>query len=397
MLLETYRINRLLEEGKKAGVAVLVASTPANIGYLSIGYRSVGQAVSATAQLYVLLDINTSNLLYVSSVAEVPCILEHAGLQAQIFCYGTFHFDVDNSGRNPLAKRTNEILQRRYPNGETALAAALQQMGNPVGIDEGRMNFEIFSKLSKLLPNTQLQAAGNVFMQARQVKHADEIAGLRKSAQIAEAALLEALNGFLPGMTELDLQKRYQVAVVRREGDPYFFVATAADRSAYVDAMNKPTPISKGDVIRFDFGCIVDGYYSDLARTACIGDPDDTLWSAYAAVRRGCERAVQGIRPGVVAQDIFSLAQESVREAGLPDYTRHHCGHGIGLEGYDMPSIAPIQSTILEENMVLCIETPYYRLGWGGVQIENTVVVRKDGAEYLDSGDQRLIIVPCAR
>ena len=76
-----------------------------------------------------------------------------------------------------------------------------------------------------------------------------------------------------------------------------------------------------------------------------------------------------------MASEIFEAAVAATRAAGLPDYARSHCGHGIGLEGYDVPSIAPGVSDTIEKNMVLCIETPYYRIGWGGVQVENTVAV----------------------
>ena len=82
---------------------------------------------------------------------------------------------------------------------------------------------------------------------------------------------------------------------------------------------------------------------------------------------------------------------QETRSAGLPDYARHHCGHGIGLEMYDHPSVCAGNGCILEEDMVLCVETPYYAIGWGGVQIEHTIRVTAAGAEFLDSGDSSLI------
>ena len=91
---------------------------------------------------------------------------------------------------------------------------------------------------------------------------------------------------------------------------------------------------------------------------------------------------------------MFLAAVEGTRAAGIPTYVRNHCGHGIGLEGYDIPSLAESFAMTIEKDMVLCLETPYYCVGWGGVQIEHTVAVTENGFEFLDSGENDLIVVP---
>ena len=216
---------------------------------------------------------------------------------------------------------------------------------------------------------------------------------MERSTEIAEAALAAALRDFRPGMTELDLEHAYLMELARHDARPLFFVATAARRSAYSDTKNTALAVQAGDMIRFDFGCVWNGYNSDLARTAVMGHPSEKTAQYYEAVRLGTQEAIAAVRPGVTAEEIFEIAMDVTRKNGIPHYQRHHCGHGIGVECYDLPSVAPGDRTVLEENMVLNVETPYYELGWGGVQVESTMVVTRDGCRRLDKSSDALIVL----
>lgn len=393
MDVNTHRAKRLKNACKAAGLAWLVASSPQNITYTSGGYHSIAQDVSAATQLYTVFCAETGRVRYVASASEVPGLVEHAGLNADILPYGSFHFDFTAQAA-PFTQRVQEILSARYPTAAQALAAGVADTGGTVGLDETRVNFAIYADIKQALGGRSLVPAASALMQARMVKHPDEIEELRRSVRMAETSLMEALSCFRPGHTELDLEAAYRRAVVDHGGVPYFFVATAARRAAFVDAVNTAQPIREGDMIRFDFGCIAGGYYSDIGRVAAVGQPELEVAAVYNAVRLGCQKAIQAIRPGIRARDVFDIAVEEARANGAYGYKRHHCGHGIGLEGYDHPSIAPGDDTELEVGMVLCIETPYYKLGWGGVMIENTVAVTETGADFLDSGKQELITLP---
>ena len=99
------------------------------------------------------------------------------------------------------------------------------------------------------------------------------------------------------------------------------------------------------------------------------------------------------IRPGVKVADVFTAVVETVRREGIPHYVRNHVGHGIGIDGIDAPNITDTSDAVFEEGMVICVEAPYYELGLGGIQVEDTIVVRKDSAENLmkTSGDLRIV------
>ncbi len=392
--MQDFRIGRLCEAARRQGVDCLVASSVENISYLTGGYTSVGQTVSASTQNYAVLSVEQKAVSYVASVADVPNILEFAGLGVSIYCYGPFHFAFTADG-DTFVQAAERICANRYATAEEALVAAVQAAGNSPAFDETHIHFSLAGTIAEKLGVAGLTAASAIFREARRVKHPEEIQRLHESAQIAEAALLESLENARPGISEEELQLRYQQAVIRRGAIPYFFVATAARRAAYVDAHNTGLVIQKGDMIRFDFGCIWRGFYSDLARTAVMGQASPEIAKAYGAVAAGAKAMLDALRPGIAAEKLFETAVRAVRNNGLPDYARSHCGHGIGLEGYDVPSLAAGVTMEIEENMVLCVETPYYRIGWGGVQIEHTVAVTKDGFAFMDSGDSSLIVIPC--
>ncbi|MGH9138071.1 MAG: M24 family metallopeptidase, partial [Acidimicrobiales bacterium] len=111
----------------------------------------------------------------------------------------------------------------------------------------------------------------------------------------------------------------------------------------------------------------------------------------------GLEAAVAAAGPGVPCRDVFHAAMDVVRAEGIPHYERNHCGHGIGIENYDFPHITPTSKEVLQPGMVICLETPYYELGWGGLQVEDTFAVTQDGLErfttvpdtLLPIGDER--------
>lgn len=388
MNLQAYRIQRITMAAEKAGVAAVVASLPANILYLS-GFRGIGQEVLCRSQAFVLYDVKKARRLYIMGTADIPSILEHDEA-AEIFATGGFFFDYTQG--NAFSDKVKAVRDARYGSMEEALAAAIATVDGDVALDESRVNFDSFRKIASLTGGKTLVSGSGVFMEARKLKHPDEVTGLRRSVNVAEKALAASLADFAPGKTtELDIERKYLSSLAENGALPLFFVATAARRAAFSDTTNTGLVINQGDMIRFDFGCVLDGYCSDIARTAAVGTPSDKLFTYFEAMRIGTETAIAALKPGVTAGEIFSIAVETTRAKGVPHYKRHHCGHGIGLETYDYPSIVADSKVEIEEGMTLCIETPYYELGWGGVQAEDTVAVHKDGPEYLDASGRGLI------
>ena len=158
-------------------------------------------------------------------------------------------------------------------------------------------------------------------------------------------------------------------------GVPRFVVVTCGERSALADAYATPANLKMGDLVRFDLGCTVNGYWADMARTAVVGPAARDQQQRYDALREGEEVQRAVARAGVSASELFKVAVERVRQGALSDYKRSHCGHGIGIDVHEFPTLnAANRDVVLEDGMVLCVETPYYQIGWGGMMVEDMIV-----------------------
>jgi Xaa-Pro aminopeptidase len=155
-------------------------------------------------------------------------------------------------------------------------------------------------------------------------------------------------------------------------------------------------------VIRSDAGGRYLGYWADTGRTAVVGEPPGDLARYYAALQTGISEMLAIVRPGTPVSELFRVGVAAVRDAGIPHYQRHHVGHAIGLEMYEAPVLVESQGandihrfgtadTRLEPGMVINVELPYYELGLGGLQIEETLVIRPEGHELLTTANRDLV------
>ena len=213
---------------------------------------------------------------------------------------------------------------------------------------------------------------------------------LSASADICDRAIERGFASACEGMTETEMAREIDMAFTQAGARHYFITISFGKKSA-----NMPYPsdntLKQGDLIRFDGGCIYENYYSDLARCAVLGEPTEKQERYYNAVLAGEKAAYSLIRPGAEVRSMFKAAVEEIRKQGIPHYNRHHVGHGVGQEAYEPPLVSPVDFK-LEEGMVLNIETPYYELGFGGVQVEDTFLVTEDGYENLSSGERELAV-----
>lgn len=395
MTLNQFRLQRLADAAKQAGADMLIATHPSNIAYTANGFISAGQSVLTSAEAAVAYVPATGKVIFLMGYADAPSVFEAAGIDAEFYCYGGA-FCFEGSGEEAFTERVLEYRNKAYANSAKAWEAAIRDhvaVGGTVAIDDGRVFAHVLDGIKAGITDYNLIEGAPVFMAARRIKHSEEIAAIETAAEIASNSLMGALKRFKVGMSEYDIEQLYYEELAKRHAKPFFFTVTGGLRAAFSDTMPTKAPIARGDMIRFDFGCIYEGYCSDLARTAVVGTPDKKLKTYFEAVRIGCETAIAAMKPGVPCNKIFEIAVETTRANGIPHYRRHHTGHGIGLECYDAPTINAYCDVLLEKDMTFCIETPYYEIGWGGVQMENTVVITENGARYLDKTQCELIVL----
>ncbi|MCR4398035.1 MAG: Xaa-Pro peptidase family protein [Firmicutes bacterium] len=387
-------VKRAMEVMKRAGVEAIVATSPENVTYVS-GYRSFSQQIIKATQVYAVVAAREDcKPVLVAPIGDLDCMADRGPI-APVKAYGVFHVFSDSAGesRPEFDKFLALLSDRRFETPQQALSAALKDLGiggGRIALDSTGLTPPARQSIPAALAGYSVTEGWSLLREMRMVKTPEEVARIRTATEIAEHAVSAVLSVVHEGMTEIEMCELFNESVMRRGGVPLLTCIGVGARSSLPNVQPSPAAVKRGDIIRFDVGCVFDCYCSDIARIACLGSPSEKAARYYRAVLEGEQAALSGVRAGAVAAGIFDIAIRTTRSAGIPHYARHHCGHGIGLECYDMPSISPQDATVLEEGMVINVETPYYELGFAGLQVEDTVLVTGDGFEYLSVSDRSL-------
>ena len=268
-----------------------------------------------------------------------------------------------------------------------ALVAAMKERGlarGKIGLDEMGITPQCMDQLRSALPDATFSRAFSLFERVRAIKTAGEVEILRNAARITERAIDAALAVAREGVTEREMLRAFNACLVTNDAAPVVGCIGFGNRSAMINVQPSDRRLARGDLIRFDVGGRYRHYRSDMARGATLGEPSAKVANYYRAVEKGVQRAYDVVKPGAKVADLFREVVETVQREGIPHFKRSHVGHGIGVDGYDPPNIAESSTEVLEEGMVICVETPYYELGFAGLQVEDMIRVSGTGAEFAD-------------
>ena len=184
----------------------------------------------------------------------------------------------------------------------------------------------------------------------------------------------------------------FEREVIAQRATPYCTIVAFGPNSAVPAPWPTDRALRNGDLVRFDLGCSVKGYHSDVARMAVMGEPTSRQQAMFDALHTGLEAALDSVRPGVRGAEVFETAVTATRKAGLARFDRHHVGYGIGLEPAEPPRLAP-GGPALEMGMVLRVETPYYVVGETGLNVKETVLVTRTGATPMNRSHRGLVVL----
>lgn len=388
------RAERVLAD---AGIDAIVGSTYENVFYFS-GYEGFAQRVTPASQVYAVLH---------TDALDRPMLVAPLGdldMQAQ--------FPAALTAIRPYGKRMVIEHQDETLDAEAALyapLAALDPSDSPttalldalsgvpaharIALDERGMSAATRDALHARYGD-RVVAGAALFDTIRMIKTPEEVRRLEAAALAIESSYEAAIGAAAEGVSEAELASVFDRNTIAQGSRPHFTVLAFGERGALPNAV--PTGwrrLRQGDTIRFDIGCKTELYSSDIARTAVFGEPSEKVARYYDAILAGEQRMIDVMRPGVAARDVFVAAVEATREAGIPHYRRHHVGHGIGLDTYDAPLLDGATDTPLEPGMVFEVETPYYELGFGGLQVEDTVVITEDGCRVLTRSSRELRVI----
>jgi Xaa-Pro aminopeptidase len=262
-----------------------------------------------------------------------------------------------------------------------------------VGFETAHIQHRDFQRLVEAGARWQWRPTVDLVETLRERKDDTEIEKITAAADIATTALGRTLPQIRAGMKELQvagvLEKELRDA--GSEGFAFPSIVASGPRAALPHAHSSTRELESGDFLLMDFGAVVDGYCSDLTRTVVVGRASDEQRGVYEIVRIANERASSGVRAGMSGRDADGLARDYIERAGFGPLFGHSLGHGIGLEVHEAPRLARTAEGSLAEGAVVTIEPGIYRPGWGGVRIEDDVVLEAGGPRILTQFARELI------
>lgn len=237
--------------------------------------------------------------------------------------------------------------------------------------------------------------AGDLLMDIRSVKEPEELDKIRQAQQLTDYAF-EALLPFIrEGVTEKSLAMELEFILKRNGAEALSFdtIIASGENGAMPHAVPSERKVRRGDLITMDFGCVYQGYCSDMTRTVAFGQPSEKLKNVYDTVLQAHCMAKEMLCSGISTQTIDAVARDYIAQCGYGEYFGHGLGHGVGLEIHELPLLSYRGNSILQSGQVVTVEPGIYLPGIGGVRVENMCFITETGYEDITASDKNLIIL----
>ena len=276
------------------------------------------------------------------------------------------------------------------------ITGTIGKMGSgKIGFESEHTTVALFQLLAEQMPGRELVPVGAELDELRQRKDPQEVATLSRTAEMASAALVEILSQVRPGTTERDVALALEFAMKRAGADDkaFDFIVASGTRGALPHGRASEKQIRSGELVTIDFGARFDGYHSDETVTVAVDGADERQREIYTIVKDAHDKAIEAVKPGIVLKELDGIARSYIETKGYGRYFGHGLGHGVGLDIHEKPTVSFRGDGVVEEGMVLTIEPGIYIPDWGGVRIEDTVLVTADGCRVLTKVPKEMTIV----
>jgi Xaa-Pro aminopeptidase len=287
-----------------------------------------------------------------------------------------------------------EVVSWRDGEDPYALVGKALGASTEIGVEKEHLTLSAAEAITSRTGAAEFVDVGQEIRRLRLTKREDEIEKLVRAAAITDAAGEKVFARMRKGMTEVEVALMIGSAVGELGGRLSFAtLVQSGPNSALPHAEPSSRMLAAGDFVLLDFGAAIEGYKADTARMAVVGEPSARHREIHELVLAAHDAAIEAVRPGATTGDVDAAARRVIEAAGYGDKFFHRVGHGLGLEGHEDPGVDPGSRTVLEAGMVFTIEPGVYIAGWGGVRIEDDVVVEKGGCRVLTKSDRSLRVV----
>lgn len=349
--------KRVQEINKKLGLDAVLVSNGCNMRYISGFTGETGYLFISDRHHMVITDFRYT-------------------YQAEMEAEG---YEIVTIGSGGYEEAINEILKNDNV--------------KRLGFEAKDMLYSKYRDLKDKLNVDELVPVNDEITRLRRIKTSREIEYIRQAESIGDKVFAEILDFIRPGMTELEIAARieYLLKVYGAQRTSFPAIVASGVNSSLPHAVPTEKKIEYGDFLTMDFGCVYNGYCSDMTRTIVIGKASDRQKEIYNLVLKAQLAALEAIKPGLKGKEIDKVARDIIYNAGYEGCFGHGLGHSVGLFIHEEPRLSQNEEDIIEAGMVETVEPGIYIRGFGGVRIEDLVVVTGDGYENLTHSDKTLI------
>ena len=277
---------------------------------------------------------------------------------------------------------------------EVAQKNNLIPKGLKLAVEGDFLSLSLYNQLNELFPDIKWESTKMILENLAAVKDESELEALRTAVEITDKVFDEVLQFFKMGISEkgiaLELAMRYQKY---GEGEAFPSIVASGPNSALPHAQPGERKLQKGDFVVVDAAAKYAGYHADMTRTVVIGKPTEKHHEVYELVKKSQQAGIDAAKAGVSCKAVDDATRDVIANAGYGDKFIHSTGHGIGLEIHTFPRLSQQSEEVLKENNVVTIEPGVYLSGWGGVRIEDDIVVKKGGNEILNKTPRELMVL----
>jgi Xaa-Pro dipeptidase len=326
------------------------------------------------------LVFNPANLVYFTGVPGATSLLIPHDGEGTIYVYGVNYEQARAEGKVfkvEQVKRGEDLMAK--------IAKQTQELGiKNLALDS--LGIEGWRSLAKeTRGKTKLKVKPAFVFQLRAVKDEAEIALMRKAGELTSLGMKTAYEVLSPGMREYEVAAEIEYAMRKHGsyGTAFDTAVSSGAASAFPHGGCSDREIRAGELVVIDFGAVYKSYRSDMTRTLVVGKPSEKQQKIHGTVRKAQEKAFAAIKPNAKTRDIDAIARRIIEEAGYGECFVHGLGHGVGLDIHEPPMLNSASKETLHVGNVVTDEPGIYLIGYGGVRIEDTMLVTKDGAEKL--------------
>jgi len=385
--------ERAFEVLKREGVDALIATSTENVFYIS-NYWSLGKRLGCGVEAYAILPLEESPAI-VAPLNEADLLVENQTWIGDFRFYGESGVDL---GEPEDPTEETGLVMGLYgsanpeADGASALLKAIEDKGltaAKIALDTSGLSPAQYEHLKSKLQGAELVDGADLLREIRLVKTEGEVERIKTATTITEDSMDDAMEIARDEITELDLAGMYGYSVAYAGGRVTQNLIGFRDRSAYPNPLPTMYAAKKRDLVRLTLGCTYDHYHSNVSRTAVIGKPLAKVERRWETILAAQNAALEAVKPGAKTSEIYAAAEKELANAEAARYPST-LGHGLGIECNEMPLISKTGEDELLEGMVVNIDIPVLELGWGGIQLEDTVLVTSDGYELLTRSDRTL-------